>query len=364
MKIVNIIRSVDPNHGGTVSACRSFHRLLIELGHESKVVSLSCGFDIDHTETGIGNCGNNYGFSLKFISRISKFFKDCDLVFVHGMWQFHGVLALFYKYFYKFDLIYIPHGMASTYFDQFKLKKIKKNIYWHLIESKIVKHSKHIVFMGRGEIKSSARSLMLLCYRKQIIIPPVFEKNVLANNKKPVLTDELRILIIAREHPIKGISEFIHQLDQIAVTINKNIIVNIVGLHSDDFIHASESSLVNIKVNFKGALYGKEKDYEIFKSDCVAVPSKFESFSMVALEALSHNRPVLLSNMVGVKDDVDQCPIVFCYDLSSRSSLMKTIINLIRVKKEAIDINLDYFLMPFSKEAITVKINSLLKGKE
>lgn len=55
------------------------------------------------------------------------------------------------------------------------------------------------------------------------------------------------------------------------------------------------------KVEMLGRINGKKKDEAFKKAAFVVVPSRFESFSLAALEALSYNLPVVSFNISGLK---------------------------------------------------------------
>ena len=362
MNIINLTRSLDPNYGGTVTACKAYHQLFCELGYTSRIITLSQGFEIDDAEIGLGTCKNNFGFSIGFIPKILRLAKDCDCIFVHGLWQFHGFLALLCRLVLKCEIILVPHGMAATYFDRFRLKRLKKNIYWYLIESHVVNYSKYVVFMGEGEKNSASNYLISACENKALIIPPVFEVKPIKVTPNPSTLESFKMLIIARGHPIKGISDFLVEVNSLALNFSKRIAISIIGDHNQSFIEKSLLSNTNIDLCFKGALHGKQKELEISKCDCVVVPSKYESFGIVALEALALNRPVLISNEVGVGKDLYGCPLVYNYDIDSIESLKNAVIGLLSFKTTSGTYDIEEFLKIFSKREVSKKITDLLEG--
>jgi glycosyltransferase involved in cell wall biosynthesis len=111
--------------------------------------------------------------------------------------------------------------------------------------------------------------------------------------------DPKMLLFVGRNEKNKGIDHLYtlpkHKYNVHCVTNKK--------LERNDFTYH-----INIENNELSSLYNK--------ASLVIVPSKYEAFSLVALEALSHETPVLASDRVRIADHIHGCSgfIVFNYD--------------------------------------------------
>jgi len=83
----------------------------------------------------------------------------------------------------------------------------------------------------------------------------------------------------------------------------------------------------NLKIIFEG-FQVVVRDY-IEKSDIVIIPSRYESFSMVAIEALSCAKPVIAPNIGGPKDIINSKSIGLLFTPENINSLAVNIKNLI-----------------------------------
>ncbi|MEJ2568305.1 MAG: glycosyltransferase [candidate division WOR-3 bacterium] len=113
-----------------------------------------------------------------------------------------------------------------------------------------------------------------------------------SNRDFPFGKDESRnILFVGRVDPVKGIELLVESLK----FIKGDFVLNIVGGPSKDIAYY-ENMKVNASrypVSFFGKMPHKEL-YKIYQNSCMLVlPSYYESFGLVALEAMSCGRPVV-----------------------------------------------------------------------
>ncbi|SFG92179.1 glycosyltransferase [Neptunomonas qingdaonensis] len=317
MIVYNFIRSMDPCNGGTVTACSIYNEAFKSLGLDSHIVSISDHEENENVYSLAENVSSVYGFSIKALICCFKKINHKSIIVVHGLWQFHGFLALLLSYFKKANVIVVPHGMGGAYFDQFKLKKLKKYVYWFFVERLLIKKASCIIYMGEGEKNFCSDLLAGAFSGKELIIRPYLNKvDTLSENFSGLAgldSDFFNILFIGRDDPIKGLSGFLHELSVIDESCDFDICLNIIGPFSKKTIAGYLRDFKNIKINFFGAIYSIDKYNIIKNSDCVVVPSKYESFSLVALESLMMNTPVIVSNNVGITYDLPMCAGVLIY---------------------------------------------------
>jgi D-inositol-3-phosphate glycosyltransferase len=99
------------------------------------------------------------------------------------------------------------------------------------------------------------------------------------------------ILFVGRVDPVKGIELLVESLK----FINRDFILNIVGGPSKNIAYYENIrfNASRYPVNFLGKVPHKEL-YKIYQNSCMLVlPSYYESFGLVALEAMSCGRPVV-----------------------------------------------------------------------
>lgn len=86
-------------------------------------------------------------------------------------------------------------------------------------------------------------------------------------------------------------------------------------------------------VTFLGYIKGKEKISYYQSIDICVIPSSFESFSFVTLEAMAAGKPVVASNVGGIPYLVDDGETGFLFEPGNHQELAKKIIRLLESKK-------------------------------
>src|SRR5690348_8372738 len=95
MKILRVIATLDPRHGGPAAGLRAITPELTKLGHETTFVSLdtperAAQFRVDAPVEGVGPARGGYAYSAKLGPWLRRNASRFDAVFVHGLWQHHG----------------------------------------------------------------------------------------------------------------------------------------------------------------------------------------------------------------------------------------------------------------------------------
>jgi len=157
--------------------------------------------------------------------------------------------------------------------------------------------------------------------QKIIFIPPGIDLNLFkpfskSKAKKHIKAnhDHKIVLFIGRLEPLKGIDALIYAIKILATKHPKNkICLWIVG--SDDSQHSVElkklinlKNILNIPASVKFVSQKPQTDLPFYynASDVVVMPSHYESFGMVALEALACNTPVVTTDVSGVSNLIIQ----------------------------------------------------------
>lgn len=147
--------------------------------------------------------------------------------------------------------------------------------------------------------------------KKTVIIPNGVDFSGITLKIKPK-SDEIDLLYLGRFDRNKGIYELCVAFGELYKKYPK-LKLHIVGEgaprgeYSDFEAETIKRILRRVKVPpdrfiIYGAKYGKEKEDIINNSDFVIVPSYTEIFCMVALEAISHKKPLIASTALGLKE--------------------------------------------------------------
>lgn len=126
--------------------------------------------------------------------------------------------------------------------------------------------------------------------------------------------NEINMLFIGRLDYQKGYDILLSAMEK---TTNKDIRLTVVGSANDEGDEYKES--INIK--YMGWISPKEIDAFYKKSDVVCVPSRWEGFAMVPLEAMSYSTAVIASNSTSLPEVIDDHKTGLLFENNSIESL-------------------------------------------
>ena len=145
------------------------------------------------------------------------------------------------------------------------------------------------------------------------------------------LSQVIKVLCVGRFQEIKGQGILLNAI-QILSEKNKELKIELTfvgGVNSEDSkdirykeevcLKAKELENNAIKINFKG--FQSNVAYYYKNTDVVVIPSKYESFSMVAVEALAQGKPIVAPNVGGPKDIVSNEGIGLLFEPSNANDL-------------------------------------------
>jgi glycosyltransferase involved in cell wall biosynthesis len=149
------------------------------------------------------------------------------------------------------------------------------------------------------------------------------------------LGDKINIVSVGRFQRIKGQDLLLEAVRQVAISMPQaQIALRLVGdvngslkedlAYKDSLIaQARGVGVENLHVHFEGFL--KDVSGFIASSDFIVIPSRYESFSMVAIEALALGKPVIGPDIGGPKEIIDHPSIGLLFSPESVESLSAAI---------------------------------------
>ena len=317
MRLLNVIRSVDPVHGGPAEGLRQSVMASRLLGHSEEVVTLDAPGaawvrDFPVTTYALGPASGNFGYAAGLVPWLKANASAYDAVVVHGLWQYQSLAVWRALRGGPVPYFVYPHGMLDPWFRQaYPLKHLKKAIYWSLIERRVLRDAGAVLFTASEEAR-----LAMHTFTPCEINPAVVGYGVaLADAARQVSADvffqawpETRgrriVLFLGRLHPKKGGDLLI---DAFAKVLESQPLLHLVMAGPDDgagtraALQAQAARLgMAERVTFTGMLSGDLKWSALQAAEVFVLPSHQENFGIAVVEALAMGVPVLISDKVNI----------------------------------------------------------------
>jgi glycosyltransferase involved in cell wall biosynthesis len=327
MKILQVIPVFYPalQFGGPVKVVCDVSRSLASRGHQVTVYTTNAldhkrSFDSERKEYAL------YGFEVLYfrnilrpyqlyispgmIFELQKKIKDFDIIHIHSWRGFQDMITHHYAVKYNVPYILQAHGALP----RIMVRQTLKSAYDVLFGYRLLRDASKVVALSRAEAWQY-RSMGVPEKKIKIIpngidlseycdLPPKgsFKKRFnLSENKK-------MILYLGRIHKIKGIDRlvkaYVYSVDKLGLN---DALLAIAG-SDDGYLGELKQSLPSTKmitdVLLTGPLYGRDKLEAYVDADVFVLPSRYETFPNVVLEAYACSKPVIASNVESISDIV------------------------------------------------------------
>jgi glycosyltransferase involved in cell wall biosynthesis len=328
MKILRVIGSMDPAHGGPCQGIRNSIPALKKLGVENEVVTLddpSAPFIArDPFQThALGPATGPWRYGSRLIPWLLGNFSRFDIVIVHGLWLYYshatGKAMRQYRSASKRTkplpkLFVMPHGMLDPYFQRApdrKLKAARNWFYWKLVEQKLINEADGMLFTCEAELLLAREPFRPYHPKRELNVgygiqePPAFVPIMKDTFLKqcPEVADKPYILFLSRVHEKKGVDLLLKAYAKTRRTGSPALVIAGPGMESPYGEKLRELVKVNHledSVYFAGMLSGDSKWGAFYGCESFVLPSHQENFGIAVVEALACGKPVLISNQVNI----------------------------------------------------------------
>jgi len=312
---------MNPSSGGPMEGIRQVTPHLSSLGFQTTVVSLdppnspwllNQPFNI----IGLGPVFSGYGLRLGLPKILQQLALKHDVVIIHGLWQYHALAMWTALRDLNIPFYVYPHGMLDPWFKSaFPFKHLKKSLYWMLVESKVLRDAKCVLFTTQQECLLARQSFLPYQVKEFVVgygtsIPP-FEADMCRQSfldRFPNLRSKRILLYVGRLHPKKGLDFLLHALAAV-VHLDTQLHLVVAGPDSvglqDSLLKLSRILDISHRISWTGMLSGPEKWGAYYSSELFCLPSHQENFGIVVAEALACGLPVSISNAVNIANYVE-----------------------------------------------------------
>ena len=357
LKILQLVHTLDPSVGGVAAAVLALSRGLARRGHKLDVVVLDepdvvaavadRGPADNITVHTLGSGLTSYRYSRTLWPWLRQHGGDYDRVIVNGIWQYLS-FAAWRRYAGPSIPYYVfPHGMLDPWFKEtFPLKHLKKWLYWHWAEYRVLRDAAAVIFTAEEERFQARKSFWLYRCREKVS-PLGVEAPLISSNAKseflsryPQLQNSRNFLFLGRLHPKKGCDILLEAFARFRSNDSISLILagpDQVGWESDLRRQVTRLNLTN-RVVFTGMLEGSMKQGAFANTEAFVLPSHQENFGISVVEALAVSVPVLISNRVNIWREIeaDRAGYVELDDLAGTTRLLQRWIDTAPAEREMI----------------------------
>lgn len=317
MKILHLVATLSPQHGGPSKVVPAMCSAMIGRGHQAEIVTTTWKgrgelYESLHDNNFVTTYHKamwpqSYGTSWSLTADLRKRIPKFDVVHVHQVYFFHGLTARIFCTRANVPYVISPHGV----FDPFhrSVRSFKKASYTALIERRNISRASAFHYASIAERDHAIAAGMpdrTFVVPLAVEIPPQHNVEPLLR-LHPELEGKTLVTFLGRLTAKKRIDLVVDAFAR-AAAVNFNIRLVIAGPDSEGIGGAARSQIealgLNARVSFLGVITGRAKEALLAASRMVILPSESESFGLVAVEAMAAGVPVIISEDVAVHKEV------------------------------------------------------------
>ena len=165
MKILYVIANLAPRYGGPPKACFEMARAMANQGHEVSIYTTNQDGPAElkvPIESPVYKGGVEiryfpiqrprfWGFSIPLAMALRKAIGQFDIVHIHSLYLFHGMIAAHYCRKYSVPYLIQPHGSLDPFL--YKRHRLRKSVMELLFEHRNIKYATAIHFTTEEEKK-------------------------------------------------------------------------------------------------------------------------------------------------------------------------------------------------------------------
>jgi glycosyltransferase involved in cell wall biosynthesis len=293
--------------GGSVERIYQLSKHLALLGHECTILTTKQGWDEKHI-AGLGNVdvvalpytSERYKIPLGLMAWLNNHIHEFDVVHLGMNWTIINAISYLFLRYYKRPYLFSAMGWLSID----GRSKVFKFFYKKIFSRAMVRNASLCIAITNREVNDY---LSIGANRNKIMLIPngVIIENQLTEDAfnffriKNNIDQRPIILFIGRLNLIKG-PDLLLKAFAAASCLFPGYQLIIAGNDFGGFLaelkRLSADLSLDDKVTFIGPIFGTEKQSAYCSADLFVIPSRFDTMTIVALEAAVNGTPVLLTD--------------------------------------------------------------------
>ena len=311
VKVLHVIASMAPEWGGTAVTVAGLTRALAEHGVYSEIVTTheSEGklLPVPHLTCHRFQRGVAAriwpAYARHLAAHLERTIADFDIVHVHGLWHFGGLIACRLARRKGVPYVISLHGELDG--RRLRYKRSRKRVYRTLFLDRALRGATALHAVSAAE----RHHVAALSLQTPVFVCPVgvdlaqFDElpsqrhNALLWNYRQLQNSRV-VLYLGRIESLKGLDVLARAFADVAVK-HQDVVLLIAGRDEDGTLSDVQRTLyeagVADRVVFTGFLTGSHKFAALACADLFVLPSYSEGFSSAVLEALAAGLPVVIS---------------------------------------------------------------------
>jgi glycosyltransferase involved in cell wall biosynthesis len=344
MKVLHVIPSVSPLHGGPSFAVRRMAEAVAALDVEVDVATTTANGK-EELRVPLGRPVNEQGvryfyfprqypkswtFSWPLTRWLAQYAGAYDVLHVHALFSYPSLAACWAARREGVPYVLRPLGTLDPW--ALRFRRWKKTPYFWLFERRNLLGAAAVQAVSPQEQRAiKGRGLPIRVVTIPLgVDPPAFEDSKGATPSSRATDSVVKVLFLSRLHPKKGIELLLRAAGLLAR--QHQILLFIAGDGDAAYVrklrqYAAVSGLED-RVIFTGFVMGAEKRRLLEQADLFVLPSYDENFGMAVAEALSVGLPVVVSEHVALAEHIREAGagLVVTSDAPDLARAMATLI--------------------------------------
>ena len=318
MRLLHVIRTINPTSGGPSDSVRMFCAAHIRAGNQVEVAT---------TDDPAADVGNIPGVELhplgpakltySYTPRLEPWLREnvqrFDGVIVNGIWQYHTAAVRKAVYGHR-PFVVFSHGMLDPYFrTRYPLKHLKKLAYWLLFEARNLNRANAVLFTSEEEKRVAAQGFPFRDFRRVVIPygtmgPPGGDAEGMKQEflaAFPAIEGHSYLLYLSRIHPKKGCDLLIEAFARTAPPEMHLVMAGPDEVNLRPELEALADRLgVSGRIHWTGSIRGNIKWGAFYGAEAFILPSHQENFGIAVADALAAGVIPLVSDKVNIAPEI------------------------------------------------------------
>jgi glycosyltransferase involved in cell wall biosynthesis len=321
MRVLHVIPSVSPVHGGPSRAILDMERALAARGIEVTTVTTnddgnSRRLPVPCFEPVATPYATRWYFPRttlfhKISIGLGRWLKDnvadFDVVHAHSLFSFAPVASAIIARQTGVPYVLRPLGVLANY-GMTQHHPLLKRVSFSLIERSLIQRASAVHFTSLAE-QTEAKEFGINC--QSVVIPLGIDVSSVPDSKR-ARTDEsaeFNLLFLSRIEQKKNLESLLQAL-RLVRTKNPNVTMSIAGDGDPKYVAALQSLARDMSiephVNWLGYVKGDQKNGVLGAASAFVLPSHSENFGIAVAEALAAGLPCLVSRGVALSVEVEK----------------------------------------------------------